>query len=86
MVGLHQRSNESLTTFMDHFSRGISNIKNLNLVVDLHVMLASLKSGQNLDSLARREPIALDEFRHRSVGYINMEKLATAKHDIPLEE
>lgn len=57
-------------------------IRELNLDVALHVMLTSLKQGSFADSLARKPPLDIDEFRRRAIGYIAKEEVASSRQEV----
>ena len=62
--------------FIGRFIQETMQIRDLNSVVSLHALLASLKNGHFADSLVRKPPTDLDEAKYRAFGYINMEEVA----------
>lgn len=79
LVGLQQKSSESLNAFMGQFNTKIEKIKNLDSIVALHVMIVGRRPEPFSDSLPRRQSSTIDELWRLAVGYINMEELVATK-------
>ena len=67
---------------MERFSSISVQIQDLSLEVALTSMLMALKFGPFSDSLCKKSPTTLDEFRSRVVGFIQMEEIIRFKEKV----
>jgi len=75
LVGILQKYDESLSSFMDCFNDETSQFKNLYPFEALHALVISLKPKPFVDSLAWRPSNTFDELWRRAWGYIPMEEI-----------
>lgn len=61
ILGLRQRSDESLNSFLNRFDDQITQIKNLNLALALHDIVSNLMLNPFLDYVAKKPIGTLDE-------------------------
>ena len=79
LINLKQGERESLKSFMHRFNQEAMEIRDLSQEVSLHAILAGLRPGAFVDSLAMKPPRSMDELLSRAAGYINIEEVAEAK-------
>lgn len=82
LANIQQDEYESLRDFMERFSSISVQIQDLSLEVALTSMLMALKFGPFSDSLCKKSPTTLDEFRSRVVGFIQMEEIIRFKEKV----
>ncbi|XP_052176647.1 uncharacterized protein LOC127790951 [Diospyros lotus] len=77
LINLKQGEHEPLRAFMNRFFQEALQIKDLNLAISLHAIMAGLRVGPFVDSLARKPPATLVDLRTWLAGYINIEEAST---------
>ncbi|RDY02842.1 hypothetical protein CR513_13642, partial [Mucuna pruriens] len=85
LVNLCQEEDESLRSFMEHFSAVAIKIRDLNLEVAFYSMIMVLKLRLFLKNLCKRTPTSMDKLRARASGYIQMEKMAEYQDGVKAE-
>ncbi|KAK7293544.1 hypothetical protein RJT34_16412 [Clitoria ternatea] len=70
LVNLRQLPGECLKQYMAHFFEQALQIQDLIPKVALHAIQTSLRPGKFIDSLAKKPPLNIDDFRTRASRYI----------------
>ncbi|RDX90474.1 hypothetical protein CR513_27653, partial [Mucuna pruriens] len=76
---------ESLRSFMEHFSAVAMKIKDLNLEVTLHSMIMTLKPELFSNNLYKRPLTLIGELRAKGLGYIQMEEMKEFQNGVRAE-